>query len=81
VRKASKVMRYVWAIGERKWRGDFRSRMMMGDSMRESIPIDVRGRDLGIEGTRRAGETARKIFERCARSGQSNARLHSEGKV
>jgi hypothetical protein len=34
--------------------------------------------DLGMEGTRRG---ARKIFERGARSGKRNTRLHNEGKV
>jgi hypothetical protein len=38
--------------------------------------IDVRGRYLGINGTRRGRESARKIFERGARSGQRNAKLH-----
>jgi hypothetical protein len=41
--------------------------------------IDGRGRDLGMEGTRRGRVSARKIFERGARSGQRNARLDSEG--
>jgi hypothetical protein len=36
--------------------------------------IDVRGRDLGMEGTRRGRESARNIFKRGARSGQRNAR-------
>jgi hypothetical protein len=31
--------------------------------------IGVRGRDLGIEGTRRGRESARKIFKRGARRG------------
>jgi hypothetical protein len=34
-----------------------------------------------MEGTRRGRESARKIFERGARSGQSNTRVHSEGRV
>jgi hypothetical protein len=38
-------------------------------------------KDLGMEGTRTGRETARKIFERGARSGQRSARLHSEGRV
>jgi hypothetical protein len=29
VKKANKVMGCVWGIGKRKWRGDFRRRMMM----------------------------------------------------
>jgi hypothetical protein len=37
--------------------------------------INVRGRDLGMEGTRRGREGARKIFENRARSGLRNARL------
>jgi hypothetical protein len=43
--------------------------------------IDVWGRDLKMEGTRRGRESARKIFERGARSGERSARLHSEGRV
>jgi hypothetical protein len=39
------------------------------------------GRDLGMEGTRRGRESARKIFEKGARSGQRNPRLHSEARV
>jgi hypothetical protein len=34
-----------------------------------------------MEGTRRGRESTRKIFEKGARSGQRNARLHSEGIV
>jgi hypothetical protein len=34
-----------------------------------------------MEGTRGSRERARKIFEMDARSGQRNARLHSEGRV
>jgi hypothetical protein len=34
-----------------------------------------------MEGTRRGRESARKIFERGARSGRRNTRLHSEGRV
>jgi hypothetical protein len=34
-----------------------------------------------MEGTRGGRVSARKIFERGARCGQRNARLHSEGKV
>jgi hypothetical protein len=37
--------------------------------------IDVRVRDLGIEGTRSGRESTRKIFERGARSGQPITRL------
>jgi hypothetical protein len=46
------------------WGGDFRRRMIMFESMIESM-----------EGTRRGSKSARKIFERGARSGQRNARL------
>jgi hypothetical protein len=34
-----------------------------------------------MEGTRRSRESARKIFERGARSGQRNARLRNEERV
>jgi hypothetical protein len=34
-----------------------------------------------MEGTRRGRESARKIFERSARSGQSTTRVHNEGRV
>jgi hypothetical protein len=78
VRKANKLVGSVWGIGERKWGGDSRRRMMMFEDRED---IDVRGRDLGMERTRRGRESARKIFERGARSGQRNARLHSEGRV
>jgi hypothetical protein len=61
----------VWGIGERTWGGDFRRRMMIFDTT-------ARGRDLGIEGTRRGRECARKIFERGASSTQRNA---SEGRL
>jgi hypothetical protein len=37
VRKANKVVGCVWGIGERKWGGDFRRRMMMFGSMVESV--------------------------------------------
>jgi hypothetical protein len=37
VRKANKVVGCVWRIGERKWDGDFRRRMMMFESMTESL--------------------------------------------
>jgi hypothetical protein len=29
----------AWGIGERKWRGDFRRRMMMFESMVESVSV------------------------------------------
>jgi hypothetical protein len=34
-----------------------------------------------MEETKRGRESARKIFERGARNGQRNAKLHSEGRV
>jgi hypothetical protein len=37
VRKANKVVGCVWGIGERNSGGDFRRRMMMFESMTESI--------------------------------------------
>jgi hypothetical protein len=43
--------------------------------------IDVRGRDLGMEGTRRGRESAGKIFKRGARSGERNTGLLSDGRV
>ncbi|KAJ3629041.1 hypothetical protein MTP99_013464 [Tenebrio molitor] len=39
VRKANKAVGCVWGIGERKWGDDFRRRMMMFESMIESILI------------------------------------------
>jgi hypothetical protein len=38
-RKANKVVGCVWGIGERKWGGEFRRRMMMFESMVESVLI------------------------------------------
>jgi hypothetical protein len=35
--KANKVVGCVWGKGERKWGGDFRRRIMMFESMIESI--------------------------------------------
>jgi hypothetical protein len=49
----------VWGIGEKKWGGDFGRRMF--GSMVE-----------GMERTRGGRESARKIFEMGARSGQRN---------
>jgi hypothetical protein len=37
VRKANKVVGYVWGIGESKWGGNFRRRMMMFESIIESM--------------------------------------------
>jgi hypothetical protein len=45
--------------------------MMIFEPMIESI-IDVGDIDLGMEGTRRGREDARKIFERDARSGEKH---------
>jgi hypothetical protein len=42
---------------------------------------NFRRRDLGMEGTRRGRKSARKIFERGARSGKRNTRLHNERRV
>jgi hypothetical protein len=39
VRKANKVVGCVWGIGDRKWGGDFKRRMMMFESMIESILV------------------------------------------
>jgi hypothetical protein len=52
VRKANKVVGCVGGIEERKCGGEFRRRMIMFESMIES----VRGRDLGMEGRRRGRE-------------------------
>jgi hypothetical protein len=37
VRKANEVVGWFWGKGERNWGGDFRRRMMMFESMIESI--------------------------------------------
>jgi hypothetical protein len=37
VRKSNKVVRCVWGVEERKWGSDFRRRMMMFESMVESV--------------------------------------------
>jgi hypothetical protein len=39
VRKANKVVGCVWGIGDRKWGGNFKRRMMMFESMIESILV------------------------------------------
>jgi hypothetical protein len=44
VKKANKVVGCVWGMGERKWGGDFRRRLMMFESM-----MRIRGRDLGMD--------------------------------
>jgi hypothetical protein len=69
VRKTNKVVGCVWGIGERKWGGEFRRRMMVFERERTDVP----DRDLGMEGTR-GGESAREIFEMGARSGERDAR-------
>jgi hypothetical protein len=81
VRTANKVVGCVWGIGERMWGGEFGRRMMMFESMVESVLADVRSRDMGMEGTGGGGESTREIFEMGARSGQRNTRVHSEGRV
>jgi hypothetical protein len=66
IREIMKVVECVWGVGERKWGGDFRRRMMMFESMIESILMYG---DLGMEGTRTGRESTRERFE----SGQINA--------
>jgi hypothetical protein len=51
---------------------------MMFESMIKSIWMGQRS---GHGRNKRSRERARKIFERGARSGQRNARLHNEGRV
>jgi hypothetical protein len=46
VRKANKVVGCVWGIGERKWEGDFRRRMMMFESIIESIEYSMYGAEI-----------------------------------
>jgi hypothetical protein len=46
VRKANKVVGCVWGIGERKWGGDFRRRMMMFESIIESIEYSMYGAEI-----------------------------------
>jgi hypothetical protein len=81
LRKANKVVGCVWGIGERKWEDDLRRGMVIFENMIESILYGTEIWDLGMEGTRRGKESGRKIFQRGARSGQKNIRLHSEGRV
>jgi hypothetical protein len=47
----------VWGIGERKWEGDFRRRMMF-----ESVSESVWGKNLGREGTRRGRKVQEKFL-------------------
>jgi hypothetical protein len=74
VRKANTQGRGMYVENRR---GDFKRRMMMFESMIERI---LMGRDLGLEVRKRVRESARKIYEKGARSGQRNARLHNEGR-
>jgi hypothetical protein len=68
---------YVWGIGERKWGGDFRRRMMMFESM-----IMMYGAEIWEWKEQEEVENSgRKIFERNGRSGQRSARLFSERRV
>jgi hypothetical protein len=65
LRKANKAVGCVWGIGERKWGGDFRRRMMMFESMIEGILMS-RAEVSGWKEQERGGrerESARKIFE------------------
>jgi hypothetical protein len=81
VRKANKVVGCVWGIGERKWGGEFGRKMMMFESMLESVLMygaEIWGWKEQAGG---GGESAREIFEMGARSGQSNTRVHSEGRM
>jgi hypothetical protein len=59
-------------IGERKWGGDFRRKMMMFESMIETW---------GWKEEEEVVKNARKTFERGAWCGHTNVRLHSEGRV
>jgi hypothetical protein len=68
VRKANKIVGCLRGIGERKWGGEFGRRMMMFESMVESVGTDVRSGNLGMERTGGGGESAREIFEMGARS-------------
>jgi hypothetical protein len=70
----------VWGIEERQWGDAVRRRMMMFWGYAREY-TDVRGRGLGMEGITEGRESAWKIFEMGARSGQRNARLHSLGRV
>jgi hypothetical protein len=70
VRKANKVVECVWGIGERKWGGDCRRRMMMFVSMIERI-LMYGAKIWGWKGQEEMG----------ARSGQRNVKLHNEGTV
>jgi hypothetical protein len=79
VGKANKVVGCVCGIGERKWGGEFGRRIMMFESMVESVLMY--GTEIWMKETGGGGESAREIFEMGARSGQRNTRVHSEGRV
>jgi hypothetical protein len=64
-RKVKKVVGCVWEMGERKWEGDFRRRMMFG-----SVTESVWSKNLGREGTRRG----RKVQENFLRGVPGNDR-------
>jgi hypothetical protein len=66
-------------IGERKWGGDFRRRMMMFQSMIESILMY--GAEIWEWKEQRRWREYKKIFEMGARSGQKSAKWHSKGRV
>jgi hypothetical protein len=78
VRKGNKVVGCVWTIGERMWGGNFRRRMMMFESMIESILMY----EAEIWGWKEQ-EEVEKVEEKYLTGvhGQRNARLHSEGRV
>jgi hypothetical protein len=63
-----------------KWEGDFKRKMMMFENMIESILMY--GAEIwGWKEQKSGRESARKIFERGARSKQRNGRLHNEGRL
>jgi hypothetical protein len=74
MRKVNKVVGCVWGIEERKWGDGFRRRMMMFESMILMYVAEMWGWKEQEE-----VKECKKIFEMGARSGQRNARLHSEG--
>jgi hypothetical protein len=44
--EGKQVVGWVWGIGERKWGGDFRRRMMMFESIIESIEYSMFGAEI-----------------------------------